>query len=91
MIILEDGGKEMLPYVQVRIEPGRFWFEYWFEVHYWDAKNTHEGKPFPCWVHDYEKDGGGFGLWFVWRKAQNALSDTWTERFDEDFLTLKKK
>jgi len=72
MIILKEGSKEMLPYVRVEIETGRFWFEYWYEVHYWSDKEQ-------CWYHDWEKDGGGFGLWFVLRKAQKALHDKWFE------------
>ena len=69
----------MLPFVQVEITTGRHWFDYWFEVSYWDTENN----PFPCWVHDYEKDGGGFGLWFVVRKANEAMQDCWFELLDK--------
>jgi len=68
MITLKEGSKERLPYVEVKITTGRYWVQYWFEVHYWNEKEQ-------CWYHDYKRDGGGFGLWFVVRKANRALSD----------------
>ena len=52
MIILEEGNKDMLPWIKVEIEPGRWLFEWWFEVHYLDNK---EG----IWTHYHQKDGGG--------------------------------
>lgn len=87
MIKLEDGSKEMLPYVRVDIDTGRFWFEYWYQVSYWDPEYTFNGERIGCWVHDWEKDGGGFGLWFVLRKAHEALCEAWSEQWDE----MKKK
>ena len=75
MIKLHEGSKEMLPFVQVTITTGRFWFEYWYEVDYWSDKEQ-------CWCHDYEKDGRGYGLWFTLNKARKALHDTWFELLD---------
>lgn len=72
MITLEDGSEDMLPWVKVEIEPGRWPFEYWYEVHYLDNKDG-------IWTHYHQKDGGGFGLWRVWQKARVVLSDVWFE------------
>jgi len=77
MFKISEGSFEMLPYVEVDITPGRFWFEWWFEVSYWNAKET-------CWVHDYECDGGGFGLWFVMRKAYETMQEVWLELAKKD-------
>lgn len=79
MIILEDGSKEVLPYVKIEIEPGRWPFQWWYEVHTWNAKTG-------WWEHDYMYDGGGFGLWRVWKKAKIALMDAW----DREYAALNK-
>lgn len=73
MIRLQEGSKDCLPYVQVEIEPGLWPFQWWFEVTYYDRES---------WVNDWEKGGGGFGLWFVWRKAREALIDCWDEQYE---------
>lgn len=65
-----------MPYVEVEIFTGRYPFEYWFEVSYWSDEEE-------CWCHYTEKDGGGFGLWFVLRKAHAALQDVWFELLEE--------
>ena len=83
MITLIEGSETMLPYVQVEITTGRFPFQYWYEVSFYDPTNEIDGKICPCWVHDYEKDGGGFGLWFVVRKANEALQNCWFELLDK--------
>lgn len=83
MIILEEGSKENPPYVQIEISPGMKWFDWWYEVNVWDPNNEHEGKKLPCWVHHWQRDDGGFGLWFVWRKARRVLSDVWFEEFEK--------
>lgn len=83
MIILEDGDKEMLPYVRVEIEPGRWFGQWWFEVSYWDELHRENGQRSPCWVHYYQKDGGAFSLWRCWKKASAALSEVWFERLEE--------
>lgn len=84
-IIIKEGSSEMLPWVEVEITPGRWPFQWWFEVSYYDPDNEMDGQKVPCWVHDYEKDGGGFGLWFVMRKAAEVLQDCWSEEFNSKY------
>lgn len=80
MITIEEGEKEFLPYVKVEITTGRWPFQYWFEVIYWtNATETECGH----WTHYWQKDGGGFGLWFVVRKASVVLQEVWYELVDE--------
>ena len=76
MITLEEGNKEMTPYVRVEIETGICWFTYWYEVHHWSEEEQ-------CWYHDWEEDNGGFGLWFVLKKARKALHKKWFELLEE--------
>lgn len=76
MITISEGSEEMLPYVQVEISPGRWPFQWFFEVSYYDPENEHEGVKMPCWVHDWEQDGGAFGFWRVMRKAIEAVQST---------------
>ena len=83
MIIIEEGSKETLPYVRVEIEPGQWPFEYWFEVCIWDADHEIEGRKLPCFTHAYKFDGGGFGLWRVWKKAREACDRVWDYEYEE--------
>jgi len=79
MIILEEGSKDMLPYVRVEITVGGFPFEWLFEVSYWDEMHRENDQRCPMWVHYYQKDGEAFGLWRCWKKAEAALSEVWFE------------
>ncbi len=79
MIYVSEGGEELLPYIRADIEPGRWPFEWWFEVHVWLPNYEIGGKVVPCWSHAYKYDGGGFGLWRVWRMARQAVNKAWTE------------
>ena len=83
MITLQEGSKENPPFVEVEITPGRWPFEWWYEVSYWDADNETDGEKQPCWVHYWQKDGGGFGLWFVMKKASIVMNEVWGELWDE--------
>lgn len=83
MIYLKEGAEDMLPYVEVEITTGRWPFEYWYEVSYFDPNNEVEGVKIPGWTHDWQKDGGCFGFWRVLRKAHEAMLICWEEQFDE--------
>lgn len=74
MIKITEGSRDMLPFVEIEITPGRFWFQWWYEVSYWNGE---------YWTHDYEKDGGGFGLWFVIQEANDKMHECWSEQLDE--------
>jgi len=84
MITIEEGSREMLPWIKAEIEPALgFWpFHWWYEVYYYDINYELDGKKTPCWVHYDQKDGGAFGLWRTMRKAREAVLDVWMELQD---------
>lgn len=86
MIILEEGSEKYPPWVKVELTTGIWPSQWWFEVMHWDKWDR-------IWVHDYEKDGGAFGIfgfWRAWTKAKIALSDQEMELFEEDEKNKKK-
>ena len=88
MIYIEDGSKEMLPYVRAELVPGRWPFEWWFEINTWEEIEQ-DGKKFFCWHHHWRKDGRRFGLWRAHRAAHQIVVTTWFDMIDE--IEKKKK
>lgn len=79
MITIEEGSKDMLPYIIADIEPavgGGLPFEWWYEISVWE-KNEELGDY--CWHRYYQKDGGALTLWRTMRKAREAVLEVYFE------------
>lgn len=87
MITIEEGSKDMLPYVIADIEPavGGGWpFEWWYEISSWEEFEAEPGgKKMWGWVHYYKKDGGAITLWRSIRKAREAVLDVYFDLLEK--------
>ena len=93
MITLEEGSEEAYhahkyPYVKVTIEPGYRPFTWWYEVHIFGTFELTPGSVHSGWQHAIDKDGGAIGLWRCWKKANEALHETWFEVAEEQKKTV---